>query len=64
MADCSSAGCSLRVPRENVPAIAARLLQELPVTDIAIEETSAEEVIRRLFMDGTGYADGEEAGTP
>jgi len=44
---------TLRVPREEVPAVAAGLLRELPVEDIAIEEISAEEVVRQLFADGT-----------
>ncbi len=42
---------ALRVPRSRVPMVAAELLRRLPVDDISIQETSAEEVIRQLFLD-------------
>ncbi len=42
---------ALRVPRGRVPIVAAELLRQLPVEDISIQETSAEEVIRQLFLD-------------
>ncbi len=42
---------TLRVARDRVPIVAAALLRELPVIDIAIEETSTEEVIRAIFQD-------------
>lgn len=40
---------SIEVPRENTSAVAAKLLQELPVDDISIAEVDVEEVIRELF---------------
>ena len=40
---------SLRVPREQVSATAARLLGALQVHDLAITEPDVEEVIRSLF---------------
>lgn len=40
---------SIEVPREQTTQVAARMLQELPVDDIAIEEVDVEEVIRELF---------------
>jgi ABC-2 type transport system ATP-binding protein len=40
---------SLRVPREQVPATAARLLGALQVRDLAIQEPDVEDVIRSLF---------------
>src|SRR5205814_8082895 len=39
----------LLVPREQTSAIAARMLAELPVTDLTIEEPAIEEVIGRVF---------------
>jgi ABC-2 type transport system ATP-binding protein len=40
---------SLRVPREQVSATAARLLGDLQVRDLAIQEPDVEDVIRSLF---------------
>jgi ABC-2 type transport system ATP-binding protein len=40
---------SLRVPRSDTKDVAARMLSELPVEDIAIEEPPIEEVIRQVF---------------
>lgn len=40
---------SLRAPREQVSATAARLLADLQVRDLAIQEPEVEEVIRSLF---------------
>lgn len=42
---------SLRIPRHNTKEAAARLLAELPVEDIAIEEPPIEEVIRQVFAE-------------
>jgi len=39
----------LRVKRERVIAVCKALLDELPVTDIDIQEVPIEEVIRRIF---------------
>src|SRR5215204_5440758 len=40
---------SLRVPREQISATAARLLGELQVRDLAIQEPDVDDVIRSLF---------------
>jgi ABC-2 type transport system ATP-binding protein len=42
---------SLRVPRHSTKETAARLLSELPVEDISIEEPLIEEVIRQVFAE-------------
>jgi ABC-2 type transport system ATP-binding protein len=39
----------LRVPRDRVIAVCKALLDELPVTDIDIQETPIEDIIRKLF---------------
>ena len=43
---------SLRVPREEVPAVTARLLAELPVADLSVEEPPLETVIDRAYREG------------
>ena len=43
---------SLRVRRENVPHVTARLLAELPVLDLTVEEPPLESVIARVYRDG------------
>ncbi|MDW8064194.1 MAG: ATP-binding cassette domain-containing protein [Anaerolineae bacterium] len=43
----------LRVPRARTAEVAAALLNALPVTDLAVEEPSVEEVIRRVFAEAT-----------
>jgi ABC-2 type transport system ATP-binding protein len=45
----SDASATIEVARERTTEIAARILTEYPVEDIAIEEPEAEEVIRALF---------------
>jgi len=45
-------------------AVAASLLAELPVADISIVETSAEEVIRGLFAERDDRAWALEGGQP
>jgi ABC-2 type transport system ATP-binding protein len=42
---------SLRVSRHQTKEVAARMLAELPVEDIAIEEPPIEEVIRQVFAE-------------
>jgi len=49
--ECNGSRATLRVPRDRVPQVAAGLLRELPIADISILETSAEEVIRGLFTE-------------
>lgn len=39
----------LLIPRDETPAIAARMLAELPVADVTIEEPPIEDVITRVF---------------
>ena len=43
---------TLSVPKEAVADTADRILQSLPVVDIAIEEVSVDEVVRQLFEHG------------
>ena len=43
---------TLSVPKEAVADTAGRILQSMPVVDIAIEEVSVDEVVRRLFEHG------------
>lgn len=47
------------VDRKRVTEIAARLLTELPITDIAIEEPSIEDVVRQVFTNASGAPNGE-----
>jgi ABC-2 type transport system ATP-binding protein len=49
---CDGLEAELRVPRETVTEVAARLLNDLPVADIGIEDVPVEEVIGRLFQQG------------
>lgn len=59
---CDGLEAELRVPRDSVTDVAGRLLSELPVDDIGIEDVPIEEVIGRLFGQsapapaGTGQA--------
>jgi len=46
---CVGLEAELRVPRDSVAEVAGRLLNELPVDDIGIEDMPVEEVIGRLF---------------
>lgn len=43
---------TLSVPKEAVAETAGRILQAMPVVDIAIEEVSVDEVVRSLFEQG------------
>jgi ABC-type uncharacterized transport system ATPase subunit len=45
---------SLRVPRDEVPAVTGRLLSELSVADLAVEEAPLESVIDRAYREGVG----------
>jgi len=44
---------TLRVPRADTPKVTARLLAELPVRDLAVESPSIEDVIDRVFREGS-----------
>jgi ABC-2 type transport system ATP-binding protein len=41
----------LRVPKSETPRVTARLLADLPVTDLTVEEPPIEDVIRRVFAE-------------
>ncbi|MBN2393708.1 MAG: hypothetical protein JXR84_23450, partial [Anaerolineae bacterium] len=43
---------TLRVPRAETPAIAARLLNTLPVVDFAVEDPPIEAVIDQIYQEG------------
>lgn len=43
---------SLRVPKERTPEATSRLLAELPVSDLSIEEPPIEDVIEQVFQQG------------
>jgi ABC-2 type transport system ATP-binding protein len=43
---------TISVPKAQVTQAASQILQTLPVVDIAVEEVSVEEVVRRLFEQG------------
>jgi ABC-2 type transport system ATP-binding protein len=45
------ATASLRVPRADTASVAARLLADLPVTDVSIEDPPVEDVVRAVFAD-------------
>jgi ABC-2 type transport system ATP-binding protein len=46
------ASASIRVPRERVPAITAKLLSDLPVADLAVANPPLETVIDRMYREG------------
>ena len=51
----------LRVARADAPAVAARLLQDLPVADLTSEDPPIEDVIERVFADATDDQNREAA---
>ena len=54
----------LAVPRQHVAATAARLLADLDVLDLSIEDPPIEDVIERTFASGDAEDDEEEAISP
>ena len=44
---------SLRVPRKEVPEVAAKLLADVPMFDLSVEEPPIEDVIERVFTEGS-----------
>lgn len=50
--DADGSAVTLRVPASDTAAVAARLLVELPVADVAIEDPPVEDVIREVFAGG------------
>lgn len=47
---------TLKVPKERTPEITSRILAELPVTDLTVEDPPIEDVIDRVFQKGVGPA--------
>jgi ABC-2 type transport system ATP-binding protein len=45
---------TLRVPKEDTPRVTGRLLADLPVIDLTVEDPPIEDVIERVFMQETG----------
>ncbi|MBN8215640.1 MAG: ATP-binding cassette domain-containing protein [Spirochaetes bacterium] len=43
---------TLRVPKAETPRVTARLLAELPITDLTVEDPPIDEVISRVFTEG------------
>jgi ABC-2 type transport system ATP-binding protein len=41
----------LRVPKADAPKVTARILAELPVLDLTVEEPAVEDVIERVFAE-------------
>jgi ABC-2 type transport system ATP-binding protein len=59
----------LRVPRSEAPDVATRLLRDLPVADLTIEDPPIDDVIEHVFAtakpaDGAEEADGTNAAEP
>jgi ABC-2 type transport system ATP-binding protein len=48
---CEGRKVELRVPKRSTPAIAERLLNDLPLLDLTIEDPPIEDVIKRAFSD-------------
>ena len=44
---------SLRVPRKEVPEVAAKLLADVPMFDLSVKEPPIEDVIERVFAEGS-----------
>jgi ABC-2 type transport system ATP-binding protein len=51
----------LEVPREDAPAVSARLLAAFPIADLSIQDPPLEEVIRRAFEEGVAGSPDDEA---
>ena len=49
---CEEAKVTLRVPREETSRVTERLLADLPVIDLTVEDPPIEEVIERVFAEG------------
>lgn len=47
---------ALKVPKERTPEVASRLLAELPILDLSIEDPPIEEVIDQVFRQGVSEA--------
>lgn len=51
----------LRVPKRSAPAITERLLNDLPILDLTIEDPPIEDVIKRAFSDAAPAGQGPDA---
>jgi ABC-type uncharacterized transport system ATPase subunit len=54
LVEMSNGTCVLRVPRHEVAQTTARLLTDLDVSDLAVEEPPLEAVIDRAYREGVG----------
>jgi ABC-2 type transport system ATP-binding protein len=52
---------TLRVSRTEAPEVAGRILRDLPVADLTIEDPPIEDVIERVFASGSGEPVGDDA---
>jgi ABC-2 type transport system ATP-binding protein len=52
---------TLRVSRADAPDVAGRILRDLPVADLTIEDPPIEDVIERVFASGSGEPVGDDA---
>jgi ABC-2 type transport system ATP-binding protein len=51
---------ALRVPREQVPRVTARLLAEVPIIDLSVEDPPIEDVIETVFAGGEHEAHAQD----
>jgi ABC-2 type transport system ATP-binding protein len=52
---------TLRVGKEDAPAVTSRLLADLPVLDVTIQDPPIEDIIRQVFAGGAARPPGEPA---
>lgn len=51
---------SLRIPKDDVPRATARLLAEVPIVDLSVEDPPIEDVIETVFAEGAEAAQQEQ----
>ncbi len=56
----SAIGATLRVPKAETARVTGRLLAELPIADLTVEDPPIEEVIERVFSSGSSEAPGQD----
>lgn len=54
---------SFRVAREEVPRVTARLLAEVPIVDLSVEDPPIEDVIETVFAEGKNVPSKDQIGT-
>jgi ABC-2 type transport system ATP-binding protein len=54
----------LRVPKAETPRVTARLLADLPVIDLTVEDPPIEEVIERVFANDPPETGGAKHASP